>query len=1655
MNPAYGQTDDTLCVSNPVGTYYVQGFAGSTFNWNANGNGNIISGQGNDTVFISWNQIPGTYNLTVIETTSSGCIGIPVLLNIFITDVDSTFATQTTCNPANVGIVSSTYQNVSGCDSVHTITTTLLLSDSTFETQTTCNPANVGVVSTTYQNVSGCDSVHTITTTLLLSDSTFATQTTCNPANVGVVSNTYQNVSGCDSVHTITTTLLLSDSTFATQTTCNPANVGVVSNTYQNVSGCDSVHTVTTTLFPSLNTIVNAQICLSQNYTLPDGTVVNTANTYTSVLTSVSGCDSIITTNLTVNNQVTSTTDITICDSQLPYNWNGNDYNATGVYDVTLTSAANCDSIATLNLTVNNTLTSTTNTTICDNQLPYNWNGNDYNAQGNYTVTLTNASGCDSIATLNLTINNTLTGTDVQTHCNSYTWIDGNTYTTSTNTPTFTITLPNGCDSIVTLDLTINNTLSGTDVQTHCNSYTWIDGNTYTSSTNTPTFTITLPNGCDSIVTLDLTINNTLSGTDVQTHCNSYTWIDGNTYTSSTNTPTFTITLPNGCDSIVTLDLTINDILTSTTDITICDNQLPYNWNGNDYNATGVYDVTLTSAANCDSVATLNLTVNNSITSTIDITICDSQLPYSWNGNDYNAAGVYNVTLTSAANCDSVATLNLTVNNSITSTTDITICDSQLPYSWNGNNYNAAGTYDVTLTSAANCDSIATLNLTINDVLTTDINTQICTGQSYILPDGSTTGTTGVYTFTLTSSAGCDSIVTVNLQVNDVLTSTTDITICDNQLPYNWNGTNYNAAGVYNVTLTSAANCDSVATLNLAISNTLTGTDVQSHCNSYTWIDGITYTSSTNTPTFTITLPNGCDSIVTLDLTINNFVTGTDVQTHCTSYTWIDGITYSASTNTPTYTIVGGSATGCDSIVTLDLTINNTLTGTDVQTHCNTYIWIDGNTYTSSTNTPTFTITLLNGCDSIVTLDLTINDILTSTTDITICDNQLPYSWNGNNYNAAGTYNVTLTSAANCDSVATLNLTINNMLSGADVQTHCNTYTWIDGNTYTTSTNTPTFTITLANGCDSIVTLDLTINNFVTGTDVQTHCTSYTWIDGVTYSASTNTPTFTITLPNGCDSIVTLDLTINNTLTGTDVQTHCNTYTWIDGNTYTSSTNTPTFTITLPNGCDSIVTLDLTINNTLSGTDVQTHCNSYTWIDGNTYTSSTNTPTFTITLPNGCDSIVTLDLTINNTLTGTDVQTHCNTYTWIDGNTYTSSTNTPTFTITLPNGCDSIVTLDLTINNTLTGTDVQTHCNSYTWIDGNTYTTSTNTPTFTITLPNDCDSIVTLDLTINNTLTGTDVQTHCNTYTWIDGNTYTTSTNTPTFTITLPNGCDSIVTLDLTINNTLSGTDVQTHCNTYTWIDGNTYTTSTNTPTFTITLPNGCDSIVTLDLTINNTLTGTDIQTHCNSYTWIDGNTYTSSTNTPTFTITLPNGCDSIVTLDLTINNFVAGTDVQTHCTSYTWIDGVTYSASTNTPTYTIVGGSATGCDSIVALDLTINNTLTGTDVQTHCNTYTWIDGNTYTSSTNTPTFTITLPNGCDSIVTLDLTINNTLTGTDIQTHCNSYTWIDGNTYTTSTNTPTFTITLPNGCDSIVTLDLTINNTLTGTDVQTHCNTYT
>jgi hypothetical protein len=65
---------------------------------------------------------------------------------------------------------------------------------------------------------------------------------------------------------------------------------------------------------------------------------------------------------------------------------------------------------------------------------------------------------------------------------------------------------------------------------------------------------------------LKLSNCSSLASTFTTSACNSYTWVDGNTYTASTNSPTYTYTNSNGCDSVVTLDLTISNVDVSVTD---------------------------------------------------------------------------------------------------------------------------------------------------------------------------------------------------------------------------------------------------------------------------------------------------------------------------------------------------------------------------------------------------------------------------------------------------------------------------------------------------------------------------------------------------------------------------------------------------------------------------------------------------------------------------------------------------------------------------------------------------------------------------------------------------------------------------------------------------------------------------------------------------------------------------------------------------------------------------------------------------------------------------------------------------------------------------------------------------------------------------------
>ena len=126
-----------------------------------------------------------------------------------------------------------------------------------------------------------------------------------------------------------------------------------------------------------------------------------------------------------------------------------------------------------------------------------------------------------------------------------------------------------------------------------------------------------------------------------------------------------------------------------------------YLWNNNLYDSSGVYIDTLQANNGCDSVVTLALTINNLVfTQDIEIS-CDSV--FIWNGDSLYSSGLYLDTLQAVNTCDSVVKLNLTLNYTSSSLTTQTICEGD-SIKFGSGTYSIAGLYSDTLQSGIGCD---------------------------------------------------------------------------------------------------------------------------------------------------------------------------------------------------------------------------------------------------------------------------------------------------------------------------------------------------------------------------------------------------------------------------------------------------------------------------------------------------------------------------------------------------------------------------------------------------------------------------------------------------------------------------------------------------------------------------------------------------------------------------------------------------------------------------------------------------------------------------------------------------------------------------------------------------------------------------------------
>ena len=470
-----------------------------------------------------------------------------------------------------------------------------------------------------------------------------------------------------------------------------------------------------------------------------------------------------------------------------------------------------------------------------------------YDSTGVYSDTLLAFNGCDSIITTNLFV----LSTSASNIINNVTICDGDSVVVGSNVyyiaGTYTDILVNsaGCDSIITTNLVVQ-TPTYQDI-TICDGDSIIVGNSVYNSTGSYTDTIQSSIGCDSIVHTNLIIysqfnsifggipNNTVGGGSFYSGQQSLELscympselVSAVIYSADTTLTTFEIRDNNGnvLDSVTANIIPGGHRIYFNYNMAAgSDYELGVNGGSNDlfrnnsgvsypYNFGSLAAITSSSAGGNYYYFFYDIEVKQTSQPT-NYSICDGD-SISVAGNVYSTTGFYTDSLITSIGCDSLVFTNLVVYPNASLTNNQTICNGET-YSVGSNIYDSTGIYSDTLSTAYGCDSIITTILIVDSISggSSFNNQTICLGDS-ISVGTSTYYTSGTYSDTLTSLNGCDSVVTTSVYIFTV-GGVNQQTICIGDSITVGNNSYYHS-GVYSDTLATSNVCDSVVTTYLNV----------------------------------------------------------------------------------------------------------------------------------------------------------------------------------------------------------------------------------------------------------------------------------------------------------------------------------------------------------------------------------------------------------------------------------------------------------------------------------------------------------------------------------------------------------------------------------------------------------------------------------------------------------------------------------------------------------------------------------------------------------------------------------------------------------------------------------------------------------------------
>jgi gliding motility-associated-like protein len=264
------------------------------------------------------------------------------------------------------------------------------------------------------------------------------------------------------------------------------------------------------------------------------------------------------------------------------------------------------------------------------------------------------------------------------------------------------------------------------------------------------------------------------------------------------------------------------------------------------------------------------------------------------------------------------------------------------------------------------------------------IDTTICTGQSYVLPDGTVATQSIQKSFIFKSNQGCDSVITVNLKVLPSLTSTVFPQICPGErylLPFSNPPAYVTAAGEYRNTGKSVSGCDSTVISKLTVTDTISQKVFKTICKgaSYTLPNGQVVSTSGTYPVKFKTI-NNCDSAITTILNVTDSILITIPEFVCKrkGFKLPDGRVVTTSGD---YEFRYKSAAGCDSIIVYEVALLPNQTDSIEVSICKDSSYrLPNDSLVRTSGIYTVILPAVNRCDSIITVKVNVstgnNDVI-------------------------------------------------------------------------------------------------------------------------------------------------------------------------------------------------------------------------------------------------------------------------------------------------------------------------------------------------------------------------------------------------------------------------------------------------------------------------------------------------------------------------------------------------------------------------------------------------------------------------------------------------------------------------------------------------------